>query len=160
MTDEPRLSAQQLIERLQPALSPWARVRAVTALVVGLAGAAFVAALWWTEPGPLPSRTQWAFALFTVFCLAWACYGTWLLSRRVPLFAAEHVVAAWLGLAAAIGTTALVVTVAVQRGAHPVGVPAIGVLVVALPAVLLVRARARRAALLRRKRELAGGDQR
>ena len=160
MTDEPRLSAQQLIERLQPALSPWARVRAVVALVAGLSGAVFVAALWWTEPEPLPGRTQLAFALFTVFCLAWACYGGWLLTRRVPLFAAEQVVAAWLGLTASIATTALVATVAVQRGAHPVGVSAIGVVVVAVPVVLVVRAHARRATLLRRRRELTGGGER
>lgn len=158
MTDEPRLSEQELIESLQPVLSPWARVRAVAALLAGLAGAGFVAALWWTEPTPLPGRTQLAFALLTVFCLAWACYGAWLLTRRVPLFAADHVVAAWLALAASVSTTALVATIAVQRGGDPVGVLAIGAVIVAVPVVLVVRAHARRAALLRRKRELTGED--
>ena len=114
--EEPRQSAREMIERLESTLSRWRRVRAVTALLAGLAGAVFVAALWLGEPVPLPGRTQLAFAMFGVFCLAWACYGGWLLTRRVPLFATDRVIAAWIALAASVATTVIVVTVAVQRG--------------------------------------------
>ncbi|WP_188194756.1 hypothetical protein [Nonomuraea sp. SYSU D8015] len=159
MTEEgPRLSAREMIERLEPSLSPRRRVRAVAALLAGLAGTVFVAALWWSEPGPLPGRTHLAFALFTVFSLAWACYGGWLLTRRVPLFATDRVVAAWIGLAASVTTAGLVAVVAAQRGTG-LGLPlAIGGLLVAAALVLVVRAHARRAALLRRLRELTGQE--
>ncbi|MGW7478846.1 hypothetical protein ACWGH8_09720 [Nonomuraea muscovyensis] len=158
MTEErPRLSAQELIERLEPSLSSARRVRAVAALLAGLAGVAFVAALWWTEPGPLPSRTHLAFALFFVICLAWTGYGGWLLTRRVPLFATDRVIAAWIGLAASVATTTVVAAVAVQRGTGPGPALAVGGVFVAAALVLAVRAHARRAALLRRLRELTGG---
>lgn len=160
MTEEPRLSAQDMIERLSPALSRGARIRAVTALVAGVAGAVFMSALWWSEPGPLPGRTQLAFALFTVFCLAWAGYGGWLLTSRVALFAADQVIAAWLGLVASLATTAVVAAVAVQRGAGVWPALAGGGLFVAVALVLTMRAQARRAALLRRKRELTGRQER
>ncbi|MGV9305899.1 MULTISPECIES: hypothetical protein [unclassified Nonomuraea] len=160
MTEErPRLSAQEMIERLEPSLSPGRRLRAVTALVAGLAGAVFVAALWWSEPGPLPGRTHLAFALFTVFCLAWTGYGGWLLTRRVPLFATDRVIAAWIGLAASLATTAALAAAAVQRGAGLVLALAVGGLFVAAALVLAVRAHARRTALLRRVRELTGGQE-
>ncbi|MGI5290345.1 hypothetical protein ACQEVF_44395 [Nonomuraea polychroma] len=158
MTEEgPRLSAQEMIERLSPALSLGMRVRAVAALVAGLAGAVFVGALWWSEPGPLPGRTHGAFALFTVFCLAWAGYGGWLLTRRVPLFAGERVVAAWIALVASVATAVVVVVVAVQRGTGLGLAVAVGGVFVAAALVLAVRAHARRAVLLRRMRELTGG---
>jgi hypothetical protein len=73
--DAPRLSAQQLAERLQPALSPWARIPAVVALVAGCRAGIFVAAQWWTSRDRCRAVPQLAFALFTVFCLLWACYG-------------------------------------------------------------------------------------
>ncbi len=157
MTDEPRLSAQQMIEQLESVLSPKKRFRAVVALLAGLAGLAFVGTLWLTEPGPLPGHTNLAFGLFTVLCLAWACYGGWLLTRRVPLFAGEQVVAAWLALTASVATTALVATVAVQRDANTMQVLVIGACAVVLALGLVVSAHTRRAALLRRKRELVNG---
>ncbi|MGV9376126.1 hypothetical protein ACWDRB_09950 [Nonomuraea sp. NPDC003707] len=152
--DEPRLSAREMIERLEPALSPKRRLRAVVALAAGSAGALFAGALWCSEPGPLPGRTHLAFATLTVFCLAWACYGGWLVTRRVPLFAADRVIAAWLGLAASLTTTGVLAAFAVQRGTG-LGLPlAVGGLFVAGALVLVVRAHARQAALLRRLREL------
>ncbi|NUS01526.1 MAG: hypothetical protein HOV97_03070 [Nonomuraea sp.] len=149
MTDEPRLTADELIERLEPALSPWRRVRALTALIAGAAGTVFVSALWWTESGPLPVRTHLAFAGLTVFCLAWACYGGWLSTRRTPLFATDRVIAGWIAVAAALATTALLAAVAV-------GALALGLTFVAAAAALTVRAHADRARLLRLKRDLGG----
>ncbi|WP_049556242.1 hypothetical protein [Nonomuraea sp. SBT364] len=160
MTEEPRLTAQDMIEQLEPALSRRTRIRAVTALPAGVAGAVFVGTLWSSEPGPLPGRTHLAFALFTVFCLAWAVYGGWLLARRVALFATDQVIAAWIGLAASLATTTVVTVVAVQRGTGWGLALAAGSLFVAVALVLTVRAHARRAALLRRMRELTGGEER
>ncbi|GLW26763.1 hypothetical protein Mame01_68050 [Microbispora amethystogenes] len=160
MTEEPRLSAQDMIDRLSPVLSLRTRIRAVAALLAGVTGAVFMGTLWWTEPGPLPGRTHLAFALLTVFCLAWAAYGGWLLTRRIPLFATDQVIAAWIGLVASLATTAVVTVVAVQRGAG-VGLPlAVGGVFVAVALALVVRAQARRAALLRRKHELTGREER
>ncbi|MER6945913.1 hypothetical protein ABT294_17960 [Nonomuraea sp. NPDC000554] len=157
--EEPRLSAREMIERLEPSLSLSRRVRAVAALVAGLAGTVFVAALWWSEPGPLPGRTHLAFGLLTVFCLAWAGYGGWLLTRRVPLFATDRVIAAWIAVTASVATTATLGAVSVQRGTG-LGVPlAVGGLFVAAALALAVRAHARQAALLRRLRELTGDDE-
>ncbi|NUR87394.1 MAG: hypothetical protein HOY71_25215, partial [Nonomuraea sp.] len=138
MTDEPRMTADELLERLEPALSPWRRVRALTALLTGISGTIFVSALWWTEPGPLPGRTHLAFAVLTAFCLAWACYGGWLSTRRTPLFATDRVIAGWIALAAALATTALLAAVAA-------GALVLGLTFVAVAAVLTVRAHAGRA---------------
>ncbi|MEV0620560.1 hypothetical protein AB0I81_45060 [Nonomuraea sp. NPDC050404] len=154
--EEPRLSAEEMLRRLDPSLSPMKRVRAVAALVAGLAGAVFVAALWGGEPGPLPGSTQLAFGLLAGFCLAWAGYGGWLLTRRVPLFATDRVIAAWIGLAASTATTAVLTVVAVQRGSG-LG-PALGGVFVLVALVLTVRAHTRRAELLRRARELGHGE--
>ncbi|MEU6714180.1 hypothetical protein ABZ897_22160 [Nonomuraea sp. NPDC046802] len=157
--EEPRLSAHEMIERLEPSLSPRRRVRALATLLAGLAGTAFVSALWWTEPGPLPDRTHLAFALFTVFCLAWAGYGGWLLTRRVPLFATDRVIAAWISLAASLTTTAVLTVIAVQRGTGLGGTLLLGGLFVGVALVLAVRAHTRKAALLRRVRELTSGEE-
>ncbi|MEO3870654.1 hypothetical protein ABGB18_17730 [Nonomuraea sp. B12E4] len=156
--EEPRPSAREMLERLEPSLSPRRRVRAVATLLAGLAGAVFVAALWGSERGPLPGRTHLAFALFTVFCLTWATYGGWLLTRRVPLFATDRVIAAWIGLAASVATTGVVAVIAVQRGTGLGLALGVGGLFVVAALALAVRAHARRAALLARKRELTDGE--
>ncbi|MFC3982584.1 hypothetical protein [Streptosporangium jomthongense] len=154
--EEPRMSARETIEGLESALSKGRRMRAVTALLAGSVGTAFVGALWLGEPGPLPGRTRLAFAVFTVCCVAWAGYGGWLVTRRVPLFAVDRVIAAWIGLAAAVATTAVLVVAAVQRGGGAGAALAVGGVFVAVALALAVRAHARRAALLRRVRELTG----
>lgn len=156
--EEPRASAPEVVAGLGATLSRGARIRAVTTLVVGLAGALFISALWWTEPGPLPALTHVAFGLMTAFCLLWTGYGTWLLRSRVPLFATDRVVAAWIGLAASGLTGALLVGVVVQRGSGAWGVIVVAAVLVAVAVVLVVRAHARRAALLRRERALADDD--
>lgn len=156
--EEPRASAPEVIAGLGGALSKGARVRAVAALVVGLAGAVFVGALWWTEPGPLPVLTQLAFGLLTLVCLAWAAYGTWLLRSRVPLFATDRVVAAWIGLAASVLVGGLLIGTVAQRGSGTWGVIATVAVLVAVSTVLVIRAHSWRAALLRRERALSDDD--
>lgn len=148
------MSADDLVGRLSPALSPWRRVLGAVPLVTGTVGAAFVGLLWATEPEPLPGRTQVAFAGFLVFCLAWACYGGWMVTRRAPLFALDRVIAGWLALAASAAMTAVTVAAAVQRGTGLLLAAGIGAAFVAVSVVATVRAHVRRAALLRRRREL------
>ncbi|MDR7384512.1 hypothetical protein [Promicromonospora iranensis] len=156
--EEPRASAPEIVAGLHGTLSARARLRAVAILVVGLAGAVFLAALWWTEPGPLPVLTRVAFGLMMVFCLIWAVYGIWLLRSRVPLFATDRVVAAWIGLAASALTSSLLVVMTVQRGSGAWAVIVVATALVAVAAVLVVRAHRHRAALLRREHALTGGD--
>ncbi|MEZ0072966.1 hypothetical protein [Planotetraspora sp. GP83] len=94
-----------------------------------------------------------------MFCLAWAGYGGWAITRRAPLFALDRVIAAWLALAASVVTTVFTVTVAVQRGSGVTLAVALaaGAAFVAVAVLLAVRAHFRRAALLRRTRELSDG---
>jgi hypothetical protein len=157
--EEPRAPASDVIAGLEGTLSKRARVRAVTTLVAGLAGAVFIATLWWTEPGGhLPALTQLAFGLLTLICLAWATYGTWLLRSRVPLFATDRVVAAWIGLTASVLVGGLLIGTVALRGTGTWGAVALVAVLVAVSTVLVIRAHARRAALLRRERALSGDD--
>ncbi|MGN9783722.1 hypothetical protein ACTMTF_19970 [Nonomuraea sp. ZG12] len=156
MSDEPGLSAEDMIGRLDGALSPWRRAGGVVALIAGAAGAIFVALLWATEPGPLPGHTQVAFALLAGFCLAWAGYGGWVIRRRAPLFALDRVIAGWLAVAVSTVTTVLIVVVAVGRDAGVIPAVVGGATFIVVSAVVTVRAHVVRAALLRRRRELTG----
>ncbi|MEU8076841.1 hypothetical protein AB0B31_15490 [Catellatospora citrea] len=149
------MNADELISRLSGPLSLRRRVLTVVALLGGLLGAAFVGVLWLTEPA-LPGRTQLAFGVLVLIGLGWAGYGGWVLSRRTPLFALDRVVAGWLALAASGLLAGLTVLVAVTRGGVSPVAYAVVVLLVAIAAGILLRARALRAALLRRKRELGG----
>lgn len=77
--------------------------------------------------------------------------------RRTPLFAAERVVAAWLGLTATtLFATVAVVIATLRDRTGPALFTAIGALLLVLAVANLVHARRRRAGLLRRKRELSG----
>jgi len=149
------VKADDVINHLSARLSLPRRIATIMALLGGAAVAIVVGLLWATEPA-LPARTHLAFGGVVAGGVAWAAYGTWALTRRTPLFARDRVIAAWLALAMTglLASTVAVVTVARQR-ATPVAVGVVAVLLVAA-IVNLVRARARRAALLRRKRELGG----
>jgi hypothetical protein len=154
--EEPRASVPEVVAGLDETLSRTGRVRAVGTLVIGLAGAVFVAALWWTEPGPLPVLTQVTFGLLMLFCLCWAGYGTWLLRTRVALFATDRVVAAWIGLAASALTGTMLVILAVQRGSGTWSLIVVAATFIAIAITLVVRAHTHRTALLRRERTLDG----
>ncbi|MER6831260.1 hypothetical protein ABT352_35085 [Streptosporangium sp. NPDC000563] len=150
------MNPDDMIARLSGPLSLRRRIANVVALLGGLGGALFVGLLWATEPA-LPGRTHLAFGALVALGLAWAGYGAWALSRRTPLFALDRVIAAWLAVAATGLLTAGTATVAVAKGTWTgmAGVTVAATLTVLAVAVLL-RARADRAALLRRKRELGG----
>ncbi|WP_305075870.1 RNA polymerase sigma factor [Microtetraspora sp. AC03309] len=106
----------------------------------------------------LAGRTHLAFTALTAFCLAWAGYGAWAITRRAPLFALDRVIAAWLATTASTVMTVVLAVAAVQRGTGLVPSLVTGAVLVVIAIVLAVRAHAHRAALLRRKRELTGGE--
>lgn len=150
------MNPEDMIGRLSGPLSLRRRIGHVVALLGGLGGALFTGLLWATEPA-LPGRTHLAFGALVALGLGWAGYGAWALTRRTPLFALDRVIAAWLAVAATGLLTAGTAAVAATRGtwAGTAGVAVAATLAVLAVAVLL-RARAERAALLRRKRELGG----
>ncbi|WP_149259141.1 hypothetical protein [Actinomadura sp. K4S16] len=158
MNEEPHASPDDMLDRLDPMLSRGRRLRGIGALLSGLTGAAFLTALWTTEPGPLPDRTRLSFALLILVCLAWTVFGIWTITRRAPLFALDRVVAAWLALTAALLTGTVTTTLAAVRGRGLLPAVAASAALIALTALLTVRARARRTALLRRKAELTTSD--
>ncbi|WP_162907858.1 hypothetical protein [Allorhizocola rhizosphaerae] len=111
--------------------------------------------LWATEPAPLPARTRIAFAALIVVGMMWAGFAAWALARR-PLFAIDRLVAAALAVGFSVLTTIGAVAIALARSsaAGVLAAAGLGLTLVAIAATMLIRARAYRAALLARKREL------
>lgn len=150
------MNPDDMIGRLSGPLSPRRRIGNVVTLLGGLGGALFTGLLWATEPA-LPGRTHLAFGAMVTLGLAWAGYGAWALTRRTPLFALERVVAAWLAVAATVLLTTGTAAIAITRGtwAGVAGI-AVAATLAMLAVAFLLRARADRAALLRRRHELGG----
>jgi hypothetical protein len=149
------MNPDDMIERLSGRLSLRRRIATVVAMLGGLTVAAVVGLLWATEPG-LPPRTQLAFGAIVVAGLAWFGYGLWALTWRLPLFALDRVVAAWMGLAACGLVAVPVAAIAISRHRlEAVALTTVAALLV-MATVNLIRARAHRTALLRRRRELGG----
>lgn len=150
-----RGAQREMPEELERALVAEVSLRSrMRYMVVGLAGgcgAALVAVLWVTEPGPLPARTQVAFAGLIVVGVAWAALAGWILSRRRPLFARDRVLGAWLALVVTTVTGVAGVALTAVRGtaAEALAVALAGAALVATAGLLLVRARFRRRELLR-----------
>jgi hypothetical protein len=149
------MNADDMIEWLSGRLSLRRRIATIAAMLGGLGVAILVGLLWATEPG-LPPRAQVAFGGIVVVGLAWLGYGAWVLTRRLPLFALDRVVAAWMALAACGLTAVPVATVAISRQRMEAVALTTVVVLLALATVNLIRARAYRAALLRRRRDLGG----
>ncbi|MFI5845474.1 hypothetical protein ACIA8K_37800 [Catenuloplanes sp. NPDC051500] len=149
------MNADDMIGRLSGTLSPGRRLAAVVALLGGLGGALVAGTLWATEPG-LPGATRAAFAVMVAVGLGWCGWASWVLTRRAPLFARDRVIAGWLGLTASALLAAFVAAVAISRDTWEPAAIAMSVTLLVVAVVNLVRARAHRAALLRRKRELGG----
>ncbi|GAA3455288.1 hypothetical protein [Dactylosporangium matsuzakiense] len=144
------MTPDDMLDRLSGRLSRPRRLAVVGVLLAGAAMTLLILLLWVTEP-ELPARTQLAFAGLVAVGLAWVGYAAWVLTSRLPLYALDRVVAAWLGLGA---TVAVAVPVALIAAA-PLALTVVGALL-ALAVTNLVRSRRRRAALLRRKRALGG----
>jgi hypothetical protein len=151
MTEQPGHTPQRALRGLSlPRRSGYAAVG-----LSGVAGAAMLAVLWATEPAPLPARTQLAFAALIAVGLAWAAFAAWTLARR-PLFAIDRVIAAALAVGFSALTTAGTVAVALARGstAGVLVAAGVGLALVLISTTMLIRARAYRALLLARRREL------
>jgi len=151
MTEQPGYPADRIVR----GLSLPRRIGYVLVGLGGLAGATMIGVLWATEPTPLPARTQLAFAGLIAIGLAWAVFAAWTLARR-PLFAIDRVVAATLAVCFSSLTTIAATVVAAARSSLPAVAAAggVGLTLIAVAAVLLVRARTYRASLLAREREL------
>ncbi len=153
MTEQPGYPPEQILRET----SLTRRVGYVVAGLGGLLAAAMIGMLWATEPTRLPTRTQVAFAALIAVGLAWAAFAAWALARR-PLFAADRLIAASLAVGFSTLTTIAAVAVALARDSTAAALAgaAVGLILIAIAATMLVRARAYRAILLARKRELEG----
>lgn len=141
----------ELERALAAEVSLRSRMRYVSVGLAGLCGAVLVAVLWATEPDPLPMRTQAAFGGLIAVGLAWACFATWALRRRRPLFAQDQVLGARLALVVTSVTSIVGVVLVAVRGtaAGALGAALVGVVFIAAAGLLLVRAQNRRRELLR-----------
>lgn len=144
------MTPDDVLHRISEPLSLRRRLATVLTALAGLAVAVLVGSQWATEPN-LPVRTQVAFGVIVAGGLAWAVFGAWVLRRRLPLLALDRVIAAWLALV----VSGVLVAVILLSGGRPAAVAVTAVFLVAA-GTNLVRARARRAALLRLKRDLGG----
>lgn len=155
MITTPGTHALEAARRIAEAeLSMRSRIGYCALLAGALTMTVMVVSLWATEPY-LPLRTRVAFGLLTVIGASWSGYAIWVLTQRRVLFAWHSVVAGWL---------ALIFTSVFTIGAFAIGIAAnarvgfasgaLGLVLVAAAASLLVRARLRLAALLDRKSQL------
>jgi hypothetical protein len=152
------MTPDEVLARLDAPLSLRKRVGYVILAFAGLTGSALIGLLWATESG-LPLRTRVAFAVLIAIGLGWAAFGGWVVTRRTPLFARDRVVAGWLGVGAWLAFTAGALTITLPR--HEFNLPLLGIMVTlgVLAAVNLYTARRARVALVRRRTELATGDE-
>lgn len=148
MTDHDAMSADELMARLRTELAPRRRLRGAVPLILGSSGGIALGSLWITEPD-LPAGTDIAFGVLMVACVAWAVYGSWLVTRRAPLFAKEKVVAGWISVVATAATTAVTTASARARDSEVWPPLLAGGTLLAVAALALGRAYAWRARLRR-----------
>ncbi|WP_017597386.1 hypothetical protein [Nocardiopsis lucentensis] len=164
MSEHEPAAGREVPEELERALAAEASLRSrMRYVAVGLAGgcgAVLIAVLWATEPQPLPTRTQIAFAGLIAIGLAWAAFAGWVLSRRRPLFARDRVLGGWLALVATLVTGVAGTALAVVRAAPAValGAALVGACLVIAAGTALLRARSRRRELLRLRDALRHED--
>lgn len=153
--------ALDLRPMLDAELSRPSRFRHVALLLASMTMTIIVTSLWLTEPA-LPARTQVAFGLMTVIGLSWAAFAVWVLTTRRVLLGRDGVVAG--RLAVTFTTTFVAGALAVgyvNGGVAPFAAAAMGLVLLAVAAALLVRARHRVTQLTARRevleRELGRG---
>lgn len=155
----PGRRTDEVLALLDAELSRRARLGYLAVMLAGLVVTGLVAALWATEPG-LPLRTHLSFAGIVLLGTGWVAVAGYVLTRRRPLYAADRVLATGMAVTATSAGGVGVTVVAGLRGgalaAATAAVPA--AMLLGIAAVLHVRARARRRALLARRRELTGLD--
>ncbi|WP_116247779.1 transmembrane transport protein [Nocardiopsis sp. FIRDI 009] len=153
---------EELRRALAAEVSLASRMRHVVVGVMGGCAAALIAVLWATEPQPLPTRTQAAFAGLIAIGLAWAVFAGWVLSRRRPLFARDRVLGGRIALAAALVTGVAGTALAAARAGAGVtlGIALVGLCLVIASGTALLRARSRHRELLRLRDALSHEDPR
>src|SRR5215213_3226703 len=93
------LTVEQVQEMVRRELSTPKRVAYSLLCMFTLMAAGLIALLWWTEPAPLPLRTQVAFGLLMAINVAWSVFFGWVVTRRKVLFAMHSVIAGWMAIA-------------------------------------------------------------
>lgn len=153
-SQSPDIAAARSLMRSE--LSTAARVGYTLLLLIGITGAGLVGSLWLTEPGPLPTRTHWAFGLIIAINMSWAILSAWVLLQRKVLYARHRVIAGWMAVVFCAGFLVIGGAIACQR-ANVKALILIGIVGIAeliLAVALLRRARRRRRELLARRDEL------
>jgi hypothetical protein len=125
------------------------------ALLLASAGmVTVIAALLATEPA-LPLRTMIAFGALLAIGLAWIVYAVWVLTTRRTLLANHRVVAGSIATAAAAIFTGGAILLGLMLQMRAAWAAAgMGMVLLAVAAALLLRARRQYRALLARRREL------
>ncbi|MEX1024129.1 MAG: hypothetical protein WD226_03545 [Planctomycetota bacterium] len=138
--------ARQLVARHTSPVSP---IWLTALLVASTGGGLFLAAMWATEPEPLPRRTNVAFALCLGIAFSWTAFTTHGLMHRKTLLVHQRVIAASMGLvfSAAFTLLGLAVTIGAHQSTQTLVVAVTGASFMAVATLLLHRA-------LRAKREL------
>jgi hypothetical protein len=153
MTERPGIHPDQLIR----GVGLTRRVVTIGAGLLGACGSVLIAALWLTEPAPLPARTAIAFAVLIPLGLAWAVRAG-LAVARWPLFAVDRVIAAALAVGASVALTGGLVQLALTRGSASILLAGagVGLATMVTSAVMLRRATVARSALRATRRRLEG----
>ncbi|WP_433833088.1 hypothetical protein ACQP2E_17900 [Actinoplanes sp. CA-015351] len=155
MTDRPGFTPETVLRGMSLR-------RRISLVLVGLAGgcgAVLLLLLWLTEPGPLPLRTRLAFGALVIVGASWSAYAIATLAR-LPMFAADRVIAGWLALTFTTLTTAVSAAVAIARpGPLPLAATLSALITVGVAALILRRARAQRKRLQARADLLAEPSQ-
>lgn len=155
MSEHDRRAHRDVPAELERALAAEVSLRSrMRYVAVGLAGgcaAVLIAVLWATEPQPLPSPTQAAFAALIAVGLAWAVFAGWALTRRRPLFARDRVLGARLALAVTTVTAIAGTALAAARGTatEALGTALVGIVLITVAGLLLARERSHHRELLR-----------
>ncbi|MEU4554276.1 hypothetical protein [Micromonospora violae] len=151
------MTPEEVLARLDAPLSLRRRVFYLVVAFAGLTGSALIGLLWATEPG-LPTRTGVAFGVLVAIGLGWAAFGGWAVTRRMPLFARDRVVAGWLGVAAWVAFSVGALVISLLR--HDLELALLGVVLLlgAVAALNLRAARRARAVLVRRRNALAATE--
>ncbi|MGY0002926.1 hypothetical protein [Micromonospora sp. I033] len=151
------MTPEEVLARLDARLSLRRRAGYLILAFAGLTGSALLSLLWATEPN-LPARTKVAFAVLVAIGLCWAAFSGWAVTRRTPLFARDRVIAGWLGVGAWLAFTVGALIITLLR--HKLEPSLLGIVLTlgVLAAANLRAARRAKAALVRRRTELAGGN--
>jgi hypothetical protein len=136
-------------------LSLRARLGYVLLLLIAVAGAGALLALWVTEPG-LPLRTHLAFGGLLGILLGWASFAAWVLRTRRPLFGRDRVVAGRLAVTfSSLFAVGMAAAGATTGRPGPWGGAVLGAVMVVVAAWLLRRAGRRVVALTARRDALS-----